>query len=75
MSLVTVIFRNGRLDKQRAMVLTKAFPTFVRDEYPNEEEIDAAKVVFVKFCDDLFRDEKGLELFDVNYNHMNMPRG
>lgn len=57
------------------MVLTKAFPTFVRDEYPNDEEIDAAKVVFVKFCDDLFRDEKGLELFDVNYNHMNMLRG
>lgn len=57
------------------MVLVKSFPAFVRDEYPNDEEIDAAKVVFVKFCDDLFRDETGLKLFDVNYNHMNMLWG
>lgn len=57
------------------MVLVKSFPAFVRDEYPNDEEVDAAKVVFVKFCDDLFRDETGLHLFDVNYNHMNMLWG
>ena len=54
------------------MILHDSFKTFVRDEYPNEEEIDAAKIVFVKFCDDLFQNEIGLTLFDVNYNHMNM---
>ena len=71
-SSLNIILSTGRLDKQRAMMLHDSFKTFVRDEYPNDEEIDAAKIVFVKFCDDLFQNEIGLNLFDVNYNHMNM---